>query len=394
MLTESKSRFIEMFGDPINNEMGWDAVKLSDITIMIRNGKTPTGSSKYSENGTPFLTSSSVWNNRIIFENALYVDDRTHQDIKEATIKKGDILITKTGRINTKDSSLGRVAMFRDDSTVDVSSEIYIIRLQDNVSNEFILRQLLMDRYLHHIKSISKGGIDKRHIYQEEVKDLQLILPPLELQIVFAKFAEQVDKSKVIWESTKSRFIEMFGTLYDPKVPFKQLGDVATYVNGYAFKPSDWGTEGLPIIRIQNLSGSGDSFNYYSGTYPENIVINKGDVMISWSATLGVYVWNGPKALLNQHIFKVYFDKMDVNPTYFHIAVKPALEYSSSQVHGSTMTHLTKKTFDAIKIAMPPIDLQNQFAAFVEQIDKSKVEALFTILLINIYTITQTWYDG
>ena len=170
----------------------------------------------------------------------------------------------------------------------------------------------------------------------------------------------------------KSRFIEMFGTLDSPKVPFKQLGDVATYVNGYAFKPTDWGAEGLPIIRIQNLSGSGDSFNYYSGTYPEDIEINKGDVMISWSATLGVFVWNGPKALLNQHIFKVYFDKMEVNPTYFRVAVEPALESSSSKVHGSTMTHLTKKTFDAIKIAMPPIDMQNEFGSFVEQVDKSK----------------------
>ncbi len=175
----------------------------------------------------------------------------------------------------------------------------------------------------------------------------------------------------------KSRFIEMFGTIENPKVPFANLGDVATYVNGYAFKPSDWGTEGLPIIRIQNLSGSGDVFNYYSGTYPSNIEINKGDVMISWSATLGVFVWDGPKALLNQHIFKVFFDKMDVNPTYFRIAVEPALKRSSSQVHGSTMTHLTKKTFDAIKIAMPPIEQQNEFASFVEQVDKSRFVDFF-----------------
>ena len=105
-----------------------------------------------------------------------------------------------------------------------------------------------------------------------------------------------------------------------------------------------------------------------------SVEINKGDVMISWSATLDVFVWNGPKALLNQHIFKVYFDKMEVNPTYFRVAVEPALERSSSQVHGSTMTHLTKKTFDAIKIAMPSIDMQNEFASFVEQVDKSKFE--------------------
>jgi len=164
----------------------------------------------------------------------------------------------------------------------------------------------------------------------------------------------------------------MFGIVDDPKVPFEQLGNIATYVNGYAFKPSDWGTEGLPIIRIQNLSGSGDSFNYYSGEYPPAIEINKGDIMISWSATLGVFVWDGPKALLNQHIFKVYFDKIGVNPTYFRVAVGPALERSASKVHGSTMTHLTKKTFDSIMVPLPSIDQQNEFATFVEQVDKSK----------------------
>ena len=98
--------------------------------------------------------------------------------------------------------------------------------------------------------------------------------------------------------------------------------------------------------------------------------------MISWSATLGVFVWNGPKALLNQHIFKVYFDKTDVNPTYFRIAVEPALKLSASKVHGSTMTHLTKKTFNTIKIAMPSIDQQDKFASFVEQVDKSKFEVI------------------
>ncbi|MGN0130738.1 MAG: restriction endonuclease subunit S, partial [Methanomethylophilus alvi] len=170
----------------------------------------------------------------------------------------------------------------------------------------------------------------------------------------------------------KSRFIEMFGAVDNPKVPFEQLGNIATYVNGYAFKPSDWGTEGLPIIRIQNLSRSGDSFNYYSGTYPPAIEINKGDIMISWSATLGVFVWDGPKALLNQHIFKVYFDKLEVNPTYFRVAVEPALERSASKVHGSTMTHLTKKTFDSIMVPLPSINKQNEFASFVHQVDKSK----------------------
>ena len=77
-----------------------------------------------------------------------------------------------------------------------------------------------------------------------------------------------------------------------------RLGDLATYINGYAFKPADWGDTGLPIIRIQDLTGNSYQLNRYDGEYPERIEVNDGDVLISWSASLGVYVWQRGKACL------------------------------------------------------------------------------------------------
>ena len=74
----------------------------------------------------------------------------------------------------------------------------------------------------------------------------------------------------------------------------KRLGEIATYVNGFAFKPQDRGNEGLPIIRIQDLTGSAHDIGYY-GKYPSNIEINRGDILISWSASIGVYLWTGEK---------------------------------------------------------------------------------------------------
>ena len=106
---------------------------------------------------------------------------------------------------------------------------------------------------------------------------------------------------------------------------YKRLGDVATYINGYAFKPEDRETVGLPIIRIQDLTGNGYDLGFYNGEYPEKNEINDGDILISWSASLGVYVWNKGKALLNQHIFKVVFDKVDVDKQYFVYAVRHRL---------------------------------------------------------------------
>ena len=62
----------------------------------------------------------------------------------------------------------------------------------------------------------------------------------------------------------------------------KRLGDIATYINGYAFKPEDRGNEGLPIIRIQDLTGNAYDEGFYDGEYPKRIEIDNGDILISF----------------------------------------------------------------------------------------------------------------
>ena len=145
-----------------------------------------------------------------------------------------------------------------------------------------------------------------------------------------------------------------------------KLGDIATYINGYAFKPKDRGTEGLPIIRIQDLTGNSYDLGFYNGEYPEKVEINNGDILISWSASLGVYEWNRGKALLNQHIFKVVFDKLDVNKKYFVFAVKYNLKEMEKRTHGATMKHITKKDFDNVLVPFPPLNKQQKIAATLD----------------------------
>ena len=58
---------------------------------------------------------------------------------------------------------------------------------------------------------------------------------------------------------------------------FKRLGDIATYINGYAFKPEQWSNNGRPIIRIQNLNNKDAVYNYFDGDINEKYVIRKGD---------------------------------------------------------------------------------------------------------------------
>lgn len=102
-----------------------------------------------------------------------------------------------------------------------------------------------------------------------------------------------------------------------------RLGDIATYINGYAFKPKDWREKGIPIIRIQNLNDPNKEYNYFDGEIDSKYLVNEGDILISWSASIGVYEWRGQQGVLNQHIFKVDFNKIKIDKKYFNLNYSP-----------------------------------------------------------------------
>lgn len=148
---------------------------------------------------------------------------------------------------------------------------------------------------------------------------------------------------------------------------YKKLGEVATYINGYAFKPDQWKESGTPIVRIQNLNNENAPYNYYDGEVPDKVKIQNGDLLISWSASLGAYIWHGGNAFLNQHIFKVAFDKTDIDKFFLKYAVTSKLAAMVEQVHGATMKHIVKKDFDNTQIPYPPLSTQ---LAIVSELDK------------------------
>lgn len=150
-----------------------------------------------------------------------------------------------------------------------------------------------------------------------------------------------------------------------------KLGDVATYINGYAFKPEDWSDSGLPIIRIQDLTGNSYKTNRFSGKYDKKFEVNDGDILISWSASIGVYIWRGEKAVLNQHIFKVKFDKqVNICKKFFIYQVENILKKAILETHGATMKHLTKPVFDSLPFYLPDIKKQNEISAILDKISE------------------------
>jgi len=157
-----------------------------------------------------------------------------------------------------------------------------------------------------------------------------------------------------------------------------RLGNIATFINGYAFKPENWSTQGRPIIRIQNLTNSSNQVNYCEKEIDERYIVRKGDILISWSASIGIYEWYNEEAVLNQHIFKVKFNKIEVNKRYFKFIVSRCLDKSMQFMHGSTMKHITKKYFDDILVPIPQLKVQEKTAEALDKaqdlIDKRKAQ--------------------
>ena len=193
-----KSRFIELFGDPISNPKGLPVKTLKQLSTLITNGNTPKGGSEnYVDDGILFIRSQNVWRNRIELDDVAYIDEETHRSLKKSSLKHKDILITKTGRINTENSSLGRAALFlgKDDSA-NINGHVYLVRLDGSVVPEYVISILTSEAYRKYIRKVCVGGIDKRQINLDQVEEFPIILPSVKQQNEFATFVEHTDKLK------------------------------------------------------------------------------------------------------------------------------------------------------------------------------------------------------
>ena len=227
---------------------------------------------------------------------------------------------------------------------------------------------------------------------------LDLPLPPLHIQSkLVATFddaerlrSKQALAGQLLSDFATAMFYKMYGDSGKNERRWKQvpLGDVCDLINGKPFKPSDWLESGTPIIRIQNLNDKTKPYNYYHGELPEKFRVRDGDILLSWSGTpgtsFGCFIWDGPEGWLNQHIFNVHLKSKEICKMYFVHAVNSKLGELIQKAHGGVgLQHVTKGVLENVLIALPPIELQNEFAARIDEVQKITESQVKTGKLIN-----------
>lgn len=207
--------FIDMFGDPVKNEKGWEVKTLGELSTKIHSGNTPKGGSNvYVNSGITFFRSQNVWKNTLIYEDIAFIDKKTHLSMMKSSLKHRDILMTKTGRINTENSSLGRAALFLgDDDSANVNGHVYLIRLKENNVHEFVLHILTSKEYRDLIREVCVGGIDKRQLNKDHIENFPIIYPSLSEQSKFANIWNNIQKQKIKTEISSKNSNSLFNTL-------------------------------------------------------------------------------------------------------------------------------------------------------------------------------------
>jgi type I restriction enzyme S subunit len=146
------------------------------------------------------------------------------------------------------------------------------------------------------------------------------------------------------------------------------FSEVASFMNGFAFKPSHFTDDGLPVIKIKELkSGVTADTPRCSGEVKEKYLVKDGDVLFSWSAHLDAYIWRGGEGWLNQHLFKV--DGVDGIPkSFLYFSLKEKMVDFRAKSMGTTMQHIKRSALNEVKFPMAAESLTSKFDDLVTPI--------------------------
>lgn len=288
----------------------------------------------------------------------------------------GDILFAKM------QSTKKNIILSEETAKYIYSTGFYAIRANKNLINNKCLYYLISSDIFLKEKDKNCSGATQKAITNEGLKKIQINIPSIDIQkniekqldAVSAIIAHEETQLQKLDDLVKARFVEMFDD--GNEIRKVLIGDAVDLINGRAFKPTDWTTTGLPIIRIQNLNDVNAPYNHFDGLYDKKNYIEKGELLFSWSGTpgtsFGAFIWDRDPGLLNQHIFRV-LPKKEYDLKFLRFALNAQLDEIISKAHGGVgLQHITKTELEKITIPYPSQEQQSVFSNFTTQVDKSK----------------------
>jgi type I restriction enzyme S subunit len=364
----------------------WEIVTVKEITAEHKQGfYTKEG---YTKEGIRLARITDLNNPKIDYSKMplLKISDSDYQSYK---INKGDFLFARSGAIGT----YGIVET--DEHEAIFASYLIRFKFNYNVVNRFF--GYFFESYLcgNQLRGITQGNANV-NINADNIKSLKFPLAPFEEQQKIAQILSTVDaKIEVIdqqitqTQELKKGLMQRLLTKGIGHTEFKDspLGkipkswevvkqsEVATFFNGRAYKLTEWEKEGIPVIRLQNLTGTGKTYYYSNLKLPDHQYCHNGDLLYMWSATFGPVKWFGDKAIYHYHIWKIEHDLNRLDSGFHYYLLDGVTARMKNESHGSTMLHVTKGGMEKLLIKLPSLKEQQKIADILSSVDE-KLEVL------------------
>ena len=359
----------------------WKKVKLGEICERITSGGTPKAnvSSYYYPPIIPWLKTKEV-NYCRITETENFISEEGLNNSSAKLIASNSVIVAMYGQGDTA----GRVAINKIPLTTNQACCNLTID-ESKADYEFIYYQLCT---LYNKMVSLKAGAAQPNLNAQIIKNLEVKLPSLLIQHHIATILSRYDslienyqkQIKLFEEAAQRLYKEWFVDIHFPghettkivdgvpegweKKPISQLGE---YLNGFAFKPSDWQDSGKPIIKIKEMGNgvSNDTPRNNGERVPVKYLVKAGDLLFSWSATLMVIVWSGEEGWLNQHLFKVTPAK-GIGREFLLQSISNAIEEFQNLTTGSTMKHIQRNKLDQVFINVPDDEIMTSYSDLAE----------------------------
>ncbi len=189
-----QSTFLEMFGDPVTNPMGWEVVTIENAALHIGDGnyssKYPKASDFVSK-GVPFIRANNIEGNTVIPADMRFISEEQHAKLKKGHLLAGDVLITTRGDV-------GQVAVVPHEfDDANINAQLVLLRpTNSTISSRYLCHLLATSSMRQKIKSV-ETGVALKQLPIRSLKKISLIIPPLDLQNRFVSIVESVEQQKV-----------------------------------------------------------------------------------------------------------------------------------------------------------------------------------------------------